>query len=291
MGFSGKAAFPDCLVLALVLMSAPAVSLGQGGYYKPVTPPPQTGRPCGHYGNPACPPDPNAPRTTPDAPPGLTADQLVLYSNDQIRRGDKIGALKTLERAAAMGNLPAERGLGMAYVYGQAGVTDVPRGMQWLEKAAATGDGVALFHLGHLYEEGKVVAADQPKALRYFSASAEKHFWMSEFMLGLDYAVGKGVPANRQRAISYMDMAARDSHKDTPVNYAVFLRKAGAAHWPTVDALSAAYFADYVKTHTPPPMTYGPIEPGSSEWFARITGSSPACRASGGSERPYCPHT
>ena len=116
----------------------------------------------------------------------------------------------------------------MAYVYGQAGVTDVPRGMHWLEEAAATGDGVALFHLGHLYEEGKVVAADEPKALDYFTASAQKHFWMSEFTLGLDYAVGHGVAANRQTAISYMDAAARDSQQDTARNYAAFLRKAAA---------------------------------------------------------------
>ena len=272
------------------MSTSSAVSWGQGGYYKPVTPPRQSGPPCGHYGTPACPPDPNAPRSTPDAPPGLTGDQLVLYSNDQIRRGDKVGALKTLERAAAIGNVPAERGLGMAYLYGQTGITDVPRGMRWLEKAAATSDGVALFHLGHTYDEGKVVSADEPKAIRYFSASAEKHFWMAEFMLGLHYAVGDGVAANRRTAINYMDMAARDSRQDTPVNYGAFLRKAGTAQWPTIDALSAAYFADYVKTHTPPPMTYGPIEPGSREWFARITGSSPACRAPGGSERSFCSH-
>lgn len=215
----------------------------------------------------------------------------MAYSNEQIRRGDKIGAVKTLERTAALGNLTAKRGLGMAYVYGQAGVTDVPRGMHWLEEAAATGDGVALFHLGHLYEEGKVVAADEPKALDYFTASAQKHFWMSEFTLGLDYAVGHGVAANRQTAISYMDAAARDSQQDTARNYAAFLRKAAAgARWRTVDDLSAAYFADYVKTHTPPPVKYGPIVPGSPEWFARITGSSPACRAPGGSSRPYCAH-
>jgi TPR repeat protein len=222
----------------------------------------------------------------------MTGDQLVLYSNDQIRRGDKIGALKTLERAAAMGNLAAERGLAMAYVYGQAGITDVARGMEWLEKAAATGDGVALFHLAHPYDEGRAVTADETKAMRYFSASAQKHFWMAEFILGLHYAVDKGVAANRKTAISYMymDLAARESQQDTPCNYAAFLRKAGAAQWPTVDALSAAYFADYIKTHTPPPMTYGPIEPGSREWFARITGSSPACRSPGGSERPFCAH-
>jgi hypothetical protein len=271
-------------------MALPVFLFGQGGYYRPVNPPAQTAPPCGHYGMRPCPVDPNAPRTTPDAPEGMTGDQLVLYSNDQIRRGDKVGALKTLERAAAMGNLAAERGLGMGYVYGQAGVTDVPRGMQWLEKAAATGDGVALFHLAHLYDEGKVVAADEAKATRYYLASAQKRFWMSEFILGLHYAVGQGVAANRRTAINYMDQAARDTQQDTPRNYAAFLRKASAAQWRSVDELSAAYFSDYVKTHTPPPPTYGPIQPGSAEWFNRITGNSTACRAPGGSSRPYCAH-
>jgi hypothetical protein len=289
MGVSSHSISRKFWPFALLLTASPAL-LSWQGYYKPVTPPAQTGPPCGHYGTPACPPDPNAPRTTPDAPPGLSGDQLVLYSNDQLRRGDKLGALKTLERAAAMGNLAAERGVGMAYVYGQAGVTDVPRGMQWLEKAASTGDGVALFHLAHLYDEGKVVPADEPKAIRYLSASAQKRFWMAEFLLGLHYAVGKGVAANRKTAINYMDLAARDSRHDTPANYAAFLRKAGPAQWPTIDALSAAYFADYVKTHTPPPMTYGPIQPGSPEWFNRITGNSPACRSPGGSERAFCAH-
>jgi TPR repeat protein len=219
----------------------------------------------------------------------MSGDQLVVYSNDQIRRGDKVGALKTLERAAAMGNITAERGVGMAYVYGQTGVTDVPRGMEWLEKAAATGDGVALFHVGHLYDEGKVVPRDQAKALRYLTGSAQKRFWMAEFILGLWYAVGQGVPANRATAISYMDRAAQDSQQDTPRNYAIFLRKAGAAQWRTVDALSSAYFSDYVKTHTPPPPTYGPITPGSPEWFNRITGNSTACRGPSGSGMPFCP--
>jgi TPR repeat protein len=239
---------------------------------------------------PPCPPDPNAPRTTPDAPAGLTGDQLVVYSNDQFHKGDKVGSLKTLERAAAMGNVTAERGVGMAYIFGQTGVTDVPRGMEWLDKAAATGDGVALFHLGHIYDEGKAVPQDEAKALKYLYASSQKHFWMAEFILGLHYAVGNGVAANRATAIGYMDRAAHDTQQDTPRNYAAFLRKAGAAQWRTTEALSSAYFADYVKTHTPPPPVYGPITPGSPEWFNRITGNSTACRGPSGSGTPYCPH-
>lgn len=269
----------------------PVSSYGQnGGYRIPVTPQPQKGPPCGHYMTPACPPDPNAPRTTADAPAGMSADQLLAYSNDQFHKGDKVGSMKTLESAAAMGNLPAERGVGVALVYGEAGVTDVARGMQWLEKAAATGDGVALFHLGHLYDEGKVVPRDETKALRYLNASAQKHFWMAEFVLGLFYAVGKGVPANRATAISYMDRASHDTNQDTPRNYAAFLHRSGGAQWRTVDALSSAYFSDYVKTHTPPPPTYGPITPGSPEWFNRITGNSTACRGPSGGGVPYCAH-
>jgi TPR repeat protein len=278
------------LLIAASAVIASAQTVGYNpNYYHPVAPIRSSQPTCGHYGMPACPPDPNAPRTTADAPDGMTGDQLVAYSNDQLRRGDKIGALKTLERAAAEGNLAGMRGAGMAYVYGQAGVTDVPRGMAYLEQAAATGDSVALFHLGHLYEEGTVVAADETKAIRYLNASAQKRFWFAEFLLALDYTVGRGVPANRATALNYMTRAAQDTRQETPSNYLAFLRKSGARHWTSVKALSDDYFADYAKIHTPPPMVYGPITPGSPEWTNRITGNSPACHGPSGSAAAFCP--
>ena len=196
-------------LLACFALALPALAQNSVGYdpnnYRKVAPQTQTGPPCGHIGTAPCPFDP---AKSVDLPPGATADQLVEYSNEQFRKGDKAGALRSLERAAVMGNLTAMRGAGMALLYGQGVPKDVDRGMKYLEGAEAKGDGVAAYHLGHAYEDGIVVKADIPKAIRLLNESAGKQFWLAEFSLGFDYAIGRGLARSNATAISWMRKAA-----------------------------------------------------------------------------------
>jgi hypothetical protein len=287
IGKSICAAFGAAVAMAFALA---AQAQGSGvvgynpGYYRPVTPPHRSGIPCGHVGAQPCPTDP---AISVDAPEGLSGDQLVQFSNQQFARGDKVGAARTLARAADLGNVAAMRGLGMAFAYGHGITKDVPKGMRYLEQAAATGDAVALYHLGHIYGEGQVVERDPAKAARYLRSSAEKHFWLAEFSLGIATEVGQGTPHSREGAIAWFDRSARDTTHDTPALYAAYLRHAGAHRFSNGDQLAAAFWADYVRQHTAQASpTRGSIAPGSAEWINRITGNSPACYFGGA---PGCP--
>ena len=265
------------LVLAIFPLTAKRT-----GYYEPVTPPPQQKPPCGHIGTPPC--EHNG--TTAQLPPNATAEQLFNYSNEQYKKGDKHGAIQSLQRAADMGLMKAKRALGTVYAFGQSVPQDVPRGMALLEEVARTNDPVAAYHLGRIYDDGKIVAANPSKAVAYYTASANGHFWLGEFSLGIDTEIGRGTAHNRALAIQLMESAAAHTQQDTPANYADFLRRAGTRRFQTGDELANAYMADYVRRHTAAALPSQTIAPGSAEWTNRITGNSTACYFG---NAPYCP--
>ncbi len=281
------------LFLLSIAPTVPALTQNTVGrdprYYRPVAPQAQTAPPCGHVGTPPCPFDP---AKSVDLPPGATADQLVAYSNEQFRKGDKVGALRSLERAAVMGNLTAMRGAGMALLYGQGVPKDVARGMKYLNSAEAQGDPVAAYHLAHAYEDGAGVTADIPKAIRLLNESAAKQFWFAEFSLGFDYAIGRGVPRSNATAISWMQKAASHTRNETPGEFVSFLSRSGARQFRDSDDLTNAFQVDYVRLRTPQYVPSsggsGGISPNQQYMLNKLGAPGNSCRGGGGPQPSGC---
>jgi len=270
-------------LLACLALALPA-NAQNSGYYRQVAPQKQASPPCGHIGTPPCPFDP---AKSVDLPPGATAEQLVEYSNEQFRKGDKPGALRSLERAAAMGNLTAMRGAGMALLYGQGVPKNLERGMRYLESAEAKGDGVAAYHLAHAYEDGAGVPADIPKAIRLLNKSAAKQFWLGEFSLGFDYAIGRGVARSNATAITWMQRAATHTNNQTPGEFVSFLRRSGARQFKDVEDLTLAFQTDYIRQRTPQYVPSsgnsagGPISPNRQYMLNRLGAPGNTCNRPG----------
>ena len=233
-----------CVALSTSFAAIVNAQSSNDGYYRPVTPPRQSGPPCGHYGTPPC-----ASASTPAAvnmPAGASADQVFQMGQDAFARGDYSVAAGYMEKAAAMGQVRAQAALGLAYVNGKGEPKNIQKAIYWLTLAADKGNRGAQAQLGDLYQEGDGVPQNITKAFQYHLSSAHQAFWKGEQRVGLDYELGSGVAHNRQQAIYWLDKAASDGQDGLSQQLATMLRRRDTpARFRNVDELGS-YFGKLV---------------------------------------------
>jgi Sel1 repeat len=218
---------------AAAQQQAPLPPSGSGGYYRPVTPQPQQGPPCGHYGTAPCPAQVNI-------PPGASAEALFEMGARALQQHQAAAAAAYFEASANMGYVRAEAALGFDYVNGDGKPKDLEKGVHWLTLAAQQGSRGAESQLGQFYEEGTGVPKDQAKAIALYKASAEQHFFQAERALGLDYEFGNGVPHSRTQALDLLKRAANDGNDANSAKlYNALLHAPATKHFADFDQLIA----------------------------------------------------
>ena len=85
-------------------------------------------------------------------------------------------AVRLYFKAAEQGYQPAQRRVGMIYLYGRLGVVrDYAKAVEWLRKAAEDEtDSLTQRLLGEMYEEGKGVPQDYAEAVKWYRKAAEQ---------------------------------------------------------------------------------------------------------------------
>ena len=117
-------------------------------------------------------------------------------------------AILYYEKAAELGNAPAEAMLGNIFASGADGKPDYEQAVKWYRKAAEQGQPDAQFGLALRYALGQGVALDLQEALVLFIAAADQGQAGAQYDLATMYEEGKGTPANRSLAEHYYQLAA-----------------------------------------------------------------------------------
>jgi TPR repeat protein len=121
---------------------------------------------------------------------------------------DVARAIHYYEKAAALGNVPAEVTLGNIFANGAQGKPDYEKAVTWYSKAADQGQPDAQFGLALRYALGQGVPLDLEEALRLFVAAANQGQAGAQFNLATMYEEGKGTPADRALAAHYYQLSA-----------------------------------------------------------------------------------
>jgi len=90
--------------------------------------------------------------------------------------------------------------LGVAYMYNELGLDNIPKGIKYLNKAAVLGHGEAAYMLSHIYETGiqGAVEKNEENALQYLKESADLLYTPALDRLGWSYENGRLVKINNQ---------------------------------------------------------------------------------------------
>lgn len=132
----------------------------------------------------------------------------ALLTSEATVRPDPIRAERWLSEAMQAGSVDAQVIFGRALVTGQAGLDDLPRGMDLLEQAAEHNHPLALAQLGSLYMDDERVASQPIIAAGYLERSHELgHPWATQ-QLGAAYLEGRGVSQDSERARELLHNAA-----------------------------------------------------------------------------------
>ncbi len=254
-------------------------------YYRHVYPIRPSALRCGHVGTPPC---AAATSNNSDLPANATGDELYKQFQQRSRAHDAAGAIRSLKRAAALGQVSAETAYGLNLILGKHIPRDVPAGIEWLNKAVAKNHGAAYYQLGTIYDNGEVVAQDFAKAAKYMSAGAEVNYWQAEKWMGIASELGRGVPRNRQTAIAYLNRSAGHGKDGDAQLMASFLSRTKIERFKDDEALGNAFQADfgaqYNRRYNP---SGGGEGQGSRAWWDKVTGNNgqwckshpnPSCR-------------
>lgn len=111
-------------------------------------------------------------------------------------------------------NLKSKTELGLLYINGEGGFSDVSRGLELIEEAADTGYPEAITILGQCYAEGRVVPRDSFKAVTLLEKAANGGFVRAQLVLGGLYFNGNIFPKDINKAEMWLSKAAAAGDAD-----------------------------------------------------------------------------
>lgn len=159
-----------------------------------------------------------------------------------------------LKRAAAQGDVRAERRLGHVYLGGAGVKANAREAFKWFMRAAEHGDTVSQDVLGLMYATGKGTRKNDREAVKWFTAAARKGRIASQISLGYAYAEGKGVPKNLATAYAWWSVAARQGNAKARRNKNTVAREMSSDELRQAEALAREYDLQY----TPATLRAGP---------------------------------
>lgn len=112
------------------------------------------------------------------------------------------------QRAAELGNVPAQAYLGDCYEFGHGTTIDLKKSFHWYLEAAKGGDARSQFNVGVSYHYGKQIPVDCFEAANWYRRSADQGYASAQLNLGVLYSEGKGVPKNAVEAVKWFQKAA-----------------------------------------------------------------------------------
>lgn len=111
-------------------------------------------------------------------------------------------------KAAELGNVGGQAGLGYLYLTGSGVEQDYSKAFEWYNKAAEQGSDIGQYMIGYMYQHGYGVDQDYEKALEYFYKAAEQGLRDAEYAIGLFYNNGFGVELDHAKAAEWYLKAA-----------------------------------------------------------------------------------
>jgi TPR repeat protein len=116
-------------------------------------------------------------------------------------------AVRAFQKAAANGNVEAQRRLGFLYYHGEGVAQDNDRAVALFEKAAMNGDIQSASNLAKMYEFGMGVAQDDARSALWSRRAAESGDPNSQFELSVKYYKGQGVARDVVEAAKWWTLA------------------------------------------------------------------------------------
>lgn len=95
---------------------------------------------------------------------------------DAFTARDYANTLILWHKAAEMGHMRAQNGLGVLYRDGDAGEPDMKRAAYWFRRSAENGYAFAMYSLAMLYRDGQGVARNDVEAYMWFELASTLNF-------------------------------------------------------------------------------------------------------------------
>jgi len=141
-----------------------------------------------------------------------------IFSGGTLVPADYPQAVKWYRMAADQGQKDGEFGLAARYVLGQGVAIDQAEALRWFKAAADQGHADAQYDVGRMYEAGKgITAPDLPLAVHYYELAAQQGVVKAQYCLGALLAKGEGVQIDRVSAYKWLLLAQDSVHDSTAV--------------------------------------------------------------------------
>jgi uncharacterized protein len=144
-----------------------------------------------------------------------------------------------LQQASDEGSMEATAWLGALYLFGGAGLQDVPNGTALLQKAVDADNPIGLRFMGAKYAVGIGVPADAGKAVGFYLRAIAQKDPESYARLGRMYWGGLGIPKDTDRAFELFTAGARLGDQWSQLNLGQ-MYESGVAPNPASPARTAA---------------------------------------------------
>lgn len=117
-------------------------------------------------------------------------------------------AVNKFRKSAELGDVNAQKSLGICYAKGEGVEKDMVEAVKWFRKAADQGDPVAQSNLGLCYNKGNGVEKDPVEAVKWYCKAAEQGNVKAQNALGVCYWQGDGVKKDLVEAVKWFRKAA-----------------------------------------------------------------------------------
>jgi TPR repeat protein len=123
-------------------------------------------------------------------------------------------ALRLLRLASEQGMADAQHRLGIAYYAGIGGLVDYSEAAKWLLRAAEQNIPDAQFQIAMMYGVGQGVPRNEQEAMKWCRRASGQGVTKAQMILGQSYANGQGVPLDEIEAHAWFSIAAESSETD-----------------------------------------------------------------------------
>lgn len=138
----------------------------------------------------------------------VTAERNLAAGQEQLERGEYLGALKSLGKSAHDGNSEAQYLIGKIFLEGKGMKANPEDAAYWFRKAAQNGHAPSQLAIAHCFMDGIGVQQDSRIAAEWFWRAAEQGNAEAAFYLARMYRDGKGMKQDLTKARKYYRLAA-----------------------------------------------------------------------------------
>lgn len=147
-------------------------------------------------------------------------------------------AFKILSEEEFSDNAIALYYMGVFYLEGLTGVTDISKGIGLLQKSESLGDLDAAYELGIIYSKEEYgIPLDYQAAIEHFEVAAKLGNVKALYMIGSLYEEGLGVPKNSETAFYYYQIASGMHDADAKYSLALFFNDENSENYDVDEAI------------------------------------------------------